>query len=261
MGIWDVVDEDGARWDVTNARAVPLIPDEEAGGGGRTPSPGPLMPADMPVAPDSVTVLVSAKRRGGGSREKTAFPEEGGAAGEMPRGGVPVRGGIQGVLFEMDAEAGRGRAYRGTVARSAAGITYRQLDYWARRDIVPPSVDPSHGSGTRRLYSFTDIVLLAVAKHLLDVGVNLSGVSSVVSYLSALPTGVLRDVTILCDGHQVYGCVDDEQVMALIHQGRALFGVAVGPLWEQVRSTLDAVDMADGSAGVTHDASETTRVD
>ncbi len=60
--------------------------------------------------------------------------------------------------------------YRGPTACAAAGITYRQLDYWARTGLVEPSVRPAHGSGTQRLYSFRDVVVLKIVKRFLDTG-------------------------------------------------------------------------------------------
>ena len=62
--------------------------------------------------------------------------------------------------------------YRGPTACAAAGITYRQLDYWARTGLVEPSVRPAHGSGTQRLYSFRDVVVLKIVKRFLDTGVS-----------------------------------------------------------------------------------------
>ena len=66
--------------------------------------------------------------------------------------------------------------YRGVTACAAAGITYRQLDYWARTGLVVPSVRDASGSGTQRLYSFRDIVVLKVVKRLLDAGVSLQNI-------------------------------------------------------------------------------------
>ncbi len=63
--------------------------------------------------------------------------------------------------------------YRGPTACAATGITYRQLDYWARTGLVAPSIRTAAGSGTQRLYSFTDILVLKVVKRLLDTGVSL----------------------------------------------------------------------------------------
>lgn len=91
---------------------------------------------------------------------------------------------IQGELFSnVDTEEIK-RGYRGTVASKVAGITYRQLDYWARKQIVEPSITPSHGSGSRRLYSFKDVVILAVSKKLLDAGVNLQNVTAAIGFLT-----------------------------------------------------------------------------
>ena len=83
--------------------------------------------------------------------------------------------GEQGLLFDDDVSPISSDAgYRGPTACNAAGITYRQLDYWARTKLVEPSVRGATGSGTQRLYSFRDILLLKVIKRLLDAGISLS---------------------------------------------------------------------------------------
>ena len=73
--------------------------------------------------------------------------------------------------------------YRGPVACSAAGITYRQLDYWARTGLLQPSIRAARGSGSQRLYSFRDILLLKVVKRLLDTGVSLQQIRVAVNAL------------------------------------------------------------------------------
>jgi DNA-binding transcriptional MerR regulator len=80
----------------------------------------------------------------------------------------------QGLLFDDDpARAERGHRLPRPHACRAAGITYRQLDYWARTGLVEPSVRSATGSGTQRLYGFRDILVLKVVKRLLDTGVSL----------------------------------------------------------------------------------------
>lgn len=144
---------------------------------------------------------------------------------------------VQGELFpDFDPEFDKG--YRGTVASSVAGITYRQLDYWARKGLVQPSVTPSRGSGSRRLYSFKDILILAVSKKLLDIGVNLANVAEAIRFMQSRTAGQLSRVTILCDGKQVYECVSDMQVLDLIRGGKAVFGVSVGALRTAVDEEL-----------------------
>ena len=94
---------------------------------------------------------------------------------------------VQGELFPSADAQPVTRGYRGTVASKVAGITYRQLDYWARKQIVEPSITPSHGSGSRRLYSFKDVVILAVSKRLLDAGINLQNVTTAIGFLAQRP--------------------------------------------------------------------------
>jgi DNA-binding transcriptional MerR regulator len=73
--------------------------------------------------------------------------------------------------------------YRGATACVAAGISYRQLDYWARTELVVPSVQSATGSGSQRLYSFNDILVLKIVKRLLDTGVSLQNIRSAVEHL------------------------------------------------------------------------------
>jgi DNA-binding transcriptional MerR regulator len=103
---------------------------------------------------------------------------------------------------------------------------------------VEPSITPSHGSGSRRLYSFKDVVILAVSKRLLDAGINLQNVTTAISFLTQRTAEQLENITIMCDGQQVHECTDSEQMVALLQSGRAVFGVSVGSLWKQIRETL-----------------------
>src|SRR5881398_1199317 len=73
--------------------------------------------------------------------------------------------------------------YRGPQVCTIVGITYRQLDYWARTDLIRPSVADAKGSGTQRLYSYRDLLELKVIKSLLDAGVDLKKVRRVIDYV------------------------------------------------------------------------------
>lgn len=131
------------------------------------------------------------------------------------------------------------------MASRVAGITYRQLDYWARRQIVEPSITPSHGSGSRRLYSFKDVVILAVSKELLDAGINLQNVTAAIGFLMQCTAEQLENITIMCDGQHVHECTDSEQMVALLQSGRAVFGVSMGSLWKQIRDALEHEEYVD----------------
>ena len=158
---------------------------------------------------------------------------------------LSAEGAVQGELFATEDAEDTRRGYRGTVASKVAGITYRQLDYWARKQIVEPSITPSHGSGSRRLYSFKDVVILAVSRRLLDAGVNLQNVTAAIGFLSRRTTAQLADVTIMCDGQQVYECTTSEQMLNLLRSGKAVFGVSVGSLWHEIDEALEHEDYVD----------------
>src|SRR5215471_4035230 len=90
----------------------------------------------------------------------------------------------QGLLFDDDVSPlPNDLGYRGPTACNAAGISYRQLDYWARTGLVEPSVRGASGSGTQRLYSFRDVLLLKIIKSLLDAGVSLQQIRTAISHL------------------------------------------------------------------------------
>ena len=128
--------------------------------------------------------------------------------------------------------------YRGPTACSAAGITYRQLDYWARTGLVVPSVRSAAGSGTHRLYSFKDILVLKVVKRLLDTGVSLQNIRTAVDHLRARGVHDLAQITLLSDGTTVYECTSAEEVVDLLAGGQGVFGIAVSGALRELHGSL-----------------------
>jgi DNA-binding transcriptional MerR regulator len=117
------------------------------------------------------------------------------------------------------------------------GITYRQLDYWARTELVTPSVRDASGSGTQRLYSFQDLVTLRVIKNLLDTGVSLQRVRRAVEHLQTMEQPV-TGVTLMSDGQGVYEAHSPEAVIDLLRQGQGVFAIAVDRVWEDVETAV-----------------------
>ena len=155
------------------------------------------------------------------------------------RGAAIERAGEQGLLFGEDLTAHPGNVgYRGPTACSAAGITYRQLDYWARTALVEPSVRPAHGSGSQRLYSFRDILVLKVVKRLLDTGISLQQIRAAVDHLRDRGTEDLAGLTLMSDGVSVYECTSPDEVVDLLAGGQGVFGIALGRIWQEVDGTL-----------------------
>lgn len=145
----------------------------------------------------------------------------------------------QGVLFDdglakFDESAG----YRGPAACKAAGITYRQLDYWARTGLVEPTVRSATGSGTQRLYGFRDILVLRVVKRLLDSGVSLQQIRSAVEHLRERGVEDLSRITLMSDGASVYECTSDDEVIDLVQGGQGVFGIALGKVWRELEGSL-----------------------
>jgi len=145
----------------------------------------------------------------------------------------------QGLLFSDDLpELSDDIGYRGPTACRAAGITYRQLDYWARTRLVEPSVRSATGSGTQRLYGFRDILVLKVVKRLLDTGVSLQQIRTAVAHLRERGVEDLAQITLMSDGASVYECTSAEEVIDLVQGGQGVFGIAVGRVWREVEGTL-----------------------
>ncbi|QXG76087.1 MerR family transcriptional regulator [Modestobacter sp. L9-4] len=145
--------------------------------------------------------------------------------------------------------------YRGPTACSAAGITYRQLDYWARTGLVAPSVRTATGSGTQRLYSFRDILVLKVVKRLLDTGVSLQNIRKAVDHLRTRGVKELSNITLLSDGATVYECTSAEEVVDLLAGGQGVFGIAVSGALRELSGELAELpaERLDGSGPVNAD--------
>ncbi len=150
-----------------------------------------------------------------------------------------IKAGEQGLLFdEVSMQTMPATGYRGPVAAGVVGITYRQLDYWARTELVVPSVRPASGSGTSRLYGFRDILELKIVKRLLDTGVSLQQIRSAVEHLRKRGTTDLSQVTLMSDGASVYECTSNDEVIDLLQGGQGVFGIAIGRVWQEVEGTL-----------------------
>jgi DNA-binding transcriptional MerR regulator len=173
--------------------------------------------------------------------------------GDVSAQQAPVPQGAQGLLFGEDiTEQDESTGYRGPTACRAAGITYRQLDYWARTGLVEPSIKPAGGSGTHRLYGFRDILVLKVVKRLLDTGVSLQQIRTAVLALRERGVDDLAQITLMSDGASVYECTSADEVIDLVQGGQGVFGIAVGRVWREVEGTLSELptETLDGVAGV-----------
>jgi len=153
----------------------------------------------------------------------------------------------RGLLFtdgmpDLDDSAG----YRGAVASRAAGISYRQLDYWARTGLVEPTVRGAAGSGSQRLYGFRDILVLKLVKRLLDTGISLQQIRVAVNQLRESGINDLAQTTLMSDGASVYLCTSNDEVIDLVSRGQGVFGIAVGKVLREVESSLTDIESVKG---------------
>ncbi len=154
--------------------------------------------------------------------------------------------------------------YRGTAACQIAGITYRQLDYWARTKLVGPSIRSAAGSGSQRLYSFKDILVLKVVKRLLDTGVSLHNIRLAVEHLRHRGVRDLAKITLFSDGTTVYECTSAEEVVDLLQGGQGVFGIAVSGAMREITGTIhefpaERADTADPAEPVDDELSRRRR--
>ena len=132
------------------------------------------------------------------------------------------------------------QGYRAPQVCKLVGITYRQLDYWARTELLTPSIQTASGSGTQRRYSFGDIVQLKVVKRLLDAGMSLKKIRQAMEILRAELDSdqPLADVTLLSDGASIYAAHSATEVVDVFRGGQGVFGIAVGPVQTELEGDI-----------------------
>lgn len=137
--------------------------------------------------------------------------------------------------------------FRGPQACAIVGISYRQLDYWARTGLVTPELRDAHGSGTQRLYSFRDLVHLRVIKQLLDAGVALPKIRKAIRYIADELKTPLEHVTLMSDGSSIYAATSDTEIIDLVRKGQGVFGIALGRVYQDLKGAIGRVTQAAAS--------------
>jgi DNA-binding transcriptional MerR regulator len=155
--------------------------------------------------------------------------------------------------MEKNQELFQELGYRG----ASAGISYRQLDYWARTGLVEPTVRGASGSGSSRLYGFKDILVLKIVKRLLDTGVSLQNIRSAVTHLRERGVEDLARITLMSDGASIYECTSSEEIFDLLQGGQGVFGIAIGKVWNEVEGSLSHLQAENvNGGGIAHSDSD-----
>ena len=137
----------------------------------------------------------------------------------------------------MDDVASEG--WSGTRTAEVVGITYRQLDYWARTDLVRPAITDAKGSGTRRLYSYRNLLELKIIKQLLDAGIRLEVVREVFTELRARLGEDLAAANLVISGSSAMLALDDGELIDLVRKGQGVLNIlALGTVQEEVDASI-----------------------
>jgi DNA-binding transcriptional MerR regulator len=158
--------------------------------------------------------------------------EEPGSRGELHSKEVEMAGPAK----IMPSREGDDRGFRGPQVCSIVGITYRQLDYWARTGLLTPSLSPARGSGTQRLYSYKDLVQLKVIKRLLDAGVSLRTARRAIDCLRSAG-GDLAAANLVIDATSSVLAHSGEELIDLLRGGQGVLNVVA---LDGVVSEIDA---------------------
>jgi DNA-binding transcriptional MerR regulator len=150
----------------------------------------------------------------------------------------------QDALFDIDTiPVPEDAGLRGPMASKIAGVSYRQLDYWARTGLVKPSLRAAKGSGSQRLYGFRDIVLLRTVKRLLEAGIALQSIRTAIDWLRDQGIEDLAGVTLMSDGASVYACTSKDEVFDLLAGGQGVFGIALSTVTGETATALTGVEV------------------
>lgn len=137
----------------------------------------------------------------------------------------------------MDATARTAQGYSAKLTADVVGITYRQLDYWARTDLVVPSLARATGSGSRRQYSYANLLELKVIKRLLDSGIKLEKVRSIFEYMRSELQEDISRANLVIDGSNVVCARSEAEFIDVLQRGQGVLNVL--PL-SNVKQEVDA---------------------
>jgi DNA-binding transcriptional MerR regulator len=141
-----------------------------------------------------------------------------------------------------------GQGFSGKKAAEIVGITYRQIDYWARTDLIRPSSCDAAGSGSRRVYSYRDLLELRVIKTLLDAGIKLESVREVFKYLRNHVESEITAAHIVISGQSVVLCQGD-QLVDVLRNGQGVLNVLpLAGVKDQVDSQIVALARPESAA-------------
>jgi DNA-binding transcriptional MerR regulator len=142
--------------------------------------------------------------------------------------------------------------FSGKRAADIVGISYRQLDYWARTDLIRPSVADAHGSGSRRRYSYRNLLELKLVKTLLDNGIKLESIREAFFYLREQLGEDVSTAKLVIAGNSAVLVRENDELIDVVnrYQGQGVLNLlALDGVKEQVDAAIVELFPGDGAGG------------
>ena len=151
--------------------------------------------------------------------------------------------------------------FSGRRTAEIVGISYRQLDYWARTDLVRPTLADARGSGTRRRYSYRDLLELKVIKQLLDAGLKLESVREVFSYLRDQLGEDVATANLVINGKNSVVVASGDELIDVLNAGQGVFNVlALGGVKDDLDAAIVELRPGRSASGTAEDASSASAI-
>jgi DNA-binding transcriptional MerR regulator len=139
--------------------------------------------------------------------------------------------------------------YRGPQVCDIVGITYRQLDYWARTDLIRPSIADARGSGTQRRYSYRDLLELKVIKKLLDGGVSLQLARRAIEYLRKNLGEDIASASLVLNGPGSVLTRSDGEIIDLVRRGQGVLNIVpLGRVVDELQAAIHELRPSEAKA-------------
>lgn len=137
-------------------------------------------------------------------------------------------------------------AFNTKTVSNITGLTIRQIDYWDRTHFMKPSLKEASGYGTARLYSFTDLVSLRVAKTLIDKGISLQKIRKAIIYLKKNFPDIekpLIEMRFITDGERIFVLTkDDRTILDALSSGQLVMSIAIGQIIEELKGEVTKIE-------------------
>jgi DNA-binding transcriptional MerR regulator len=147
------------------------------------------------------------------------------------------------------SSAGSALGYRGPQVCSIVGITYRQLDYWARTGLLHPSISQARGSGSQRVYSYSDLLQLKVVKRLLDSGVSLQAARRAIDCLRSSGDD-LGSANLVIDDRRSVLAHTGEEIIDLLKGGQTVLNIVpLGVVVSELQAAITGMGLAVAGPG------------